>query len=84
MKNESTEQAVSTILEPLEKDFTFWVVVDEDRKIVSVKHPVFGEISAVFSQETLANDALAQMRGTDQDRMSWQVLPAGIYDPEDN
>ncbi len=83
MKNEYENQAVAPEEAPLEKDKPFWVIVDEDRDIVNVRHPDFGEIKAVFSEEYMARNALAMSRNADPAHMAWQVLPAIITDPED-
>lgn len=82
MKNESGKQAVAPEVAPLEKDYTFWVIVDEEEDIVSVEHPAWGELKAVFANKEQAEDALKTSTKGPYGENTWKVLPATITGEE--
>lgn len=75
MKNESVNQAVAPKVAPLEKDYTFWAVVDENDDIVSVEHPVWGDLKAVFGNK---EDAEAALSTSGMGPSGWRVAAAEI------
>lgn len=75
MKNESTEQAVSTSMEPLENDNTLWAIVDEQNCIVNVQHRSFGEMKAIFTEKKTAQSALAFSIRSAPEHVAFRVLP---------
>lgn len=79
MKNEYENQAVAPEVAPLEKDYTFWVIVDENDDIVSVEHPVWGDLKAVFGDKGDADTALSI---SDKESSGWRVVAAEIMEEE--
>lgn len=79
MKNESVNQAVAPKAAPLEKDYTFWAVVDENDDIVSVEHPVWGDLKAVFGNK---EDAEAALSASGNGPSGWRVVAAEIREEE--
>jgi len=79
VKNESENQAVAPEEAPLEKDYTFWAVVDENDDIVSVEHPVWGDLKAVFGNKEDAENALSV---SGKGSSGWRVVAAEIMEEE--
>lgn len=79
MKNECENQAVAPKVAPLEKDYTFWAVVDENDDIVSIEHPVWGDLKAVFGNK---EDAEAALSASSNGPSGWRVVAAEIREEE--
>lgn len=79
MKNKSVNQAVAPEVAPLEKDYTFWAVADENDDIVSVEHPVWGDLKAVFGNK---EDAEAALSASGNGPSGWRVVAAEIREEE--
>lgn len=62
-----------------EKDYTFWAIVDENEDIVSVEHPVWGDLKAVFGNEQYAENALSV---SGKGPSGWRVVAVEIVEEE--